>query len=62
MYYFVYAFSYKNGIGYGSSVFDIEGKITPTVLDEVREYLYEHDKEVFTAEPIIINWKRLEEE
>ena len=27
MYYFVYAFSYKNGIGYGSCVFDIEGKL-----------------------------------
>lgn len=61
-YYFAYAFQSENGFGFGYSNITIKGKITADTLIEVQEYLFEQNKELVINSPIILNWKKLEEE
>lgn len=62
LYYFVFAFSGKNGAGYGYDILTIDRKITSKTLSEVQDYLFDKYKDDWTCKPIILNWKKLEEE
>lgn len=62
MYYFVFIFQRSDGIGYGNTILDITGKITGKTLAKVQDYIYNEHKDEWTQKPIILTWKKLEEE
>ncbi len=61
-YYCSYAFQSEIGFGFGGSDFNAGDKITLYTLDKLQKELFEQNKELFTKEPIIISWQKLEEE
>ena len=61
-YYFVFIFQSHKGIGYGNTTLDITGKITGKTLAEVQDYIYNENKDEWAQKPIILNWRKLEEE
>ena len=61
-YYFVFIFSSSAGAGYGYDILTIDEKITPKTLAEVQDYLFNKYGDKWTCKPVIIDWKKLEEE
>lgn len=63
-YYFAFVFSNSTGVGYSYDILTTDEKITPKTLAEIQDFLFNKHKhkDDWICKPIIINWKKLEEE
>lgn len=61
-YYFAFIFSNSTGVGYGYDILTTDEKITPKTLAEIQDFLFNKHKDDWTCKPVILNWKKLEEE